>query len=515
MVARLTTVLELKGIAYGGYMFFKFVLPFVLINYAYGYQCNINTGLDLEESIESLVDDSKKLTASACEDAYIKAVAKNPSLKLCEAVEKPKFKEPTQQEIASVTETLDLIDDHYAKIESTTLSTRSGDEMRKKVFGDVDSKFLLPLSNFLRINVSDTRWKRKNYHFNELGALPGSSGDVSIKSPFHEIVKEFDLSDGEKEEFKKQVAKRFVEFSNRKKCQFGVEMGQLVKSTDLSKYELSNMGMQRAYKTEGEANKDYKANIDQIDKYMEARYPKDKRVEENTFCGPMKVAELQTYKHSEFTCNASFSKDFDSNVSSIDALSDEDKESLDRFNKCIADFEAKGFKIPDGVEVKISASASKTNNNLFESGFCPWDFEGLAKARALNTAKLIQSSKMIKQLIAIDIPNSGASGPCPYKMVNGKRVFLDKYKDKATRAELLQPYKRVTMSVVLDSYSARIPVGKAYFTTRAICKEITFQCKPNIGLRREDPRYMLHDAKVFKTDILSPYYNRRFRMDEY
>ena len=178
-------------------------------------------------------------------------------------------------------------------------------------------------------------------------------------------------------------------------------------------------------------------------------------------------------------------KDNIANVSTLDqsVLGAETNE----LSQCIKDRMSKGAKIH---HISIDSSASALNNTGDAAKrFCKKGFEALSQARAESAR-----DKIIPQLFSkagqenfdysskIDLNYKGAngdgtSGPCPYKIVNGKEVLKDQYKTAAGKKELDEA-KFVKVQVTFEDAQKKLTSEVSEYKPHYYCKNIEFKCAP-------------------------------------
>ena len=442
-------------------------------------------GEDTTKTEANILNQHKMVTSmleADCDKKYKLLIKKNPSLKLCVENEDQK---PSKEYIERLKLNFAKLDQDYDKIKNISKPKNRGTTIAGSALfypelnvntGNYNDYIMEDITR-LKIEHGESSYNNQDFSFRNLTHFKNQKVMVSVTSPLHETIDEAKLSQAEAREYKDLLINKMANFATKRKCITGqTEIKKeytLVKVPDES---VLSLGLKPSYTSTSEFNKVLSQNKEALLDAFYKEHPKDKELENNRFCKP--VFDQRKWKLAgriNFECNATLTKTFDANSSDVDELSLEDSEGYKKFNECLERMKSKGYELKE--KIKISASASKTNNNLQKSGYCPWDFKGLASARANNTLAILKEKYNVNSNdFAVEIHGNGSSGPCPYKESNGRRVFKKKFSSKPQREKLLEPYRKVVIKAQFEpKYSSASSQGAHAF--QLVCQGIGMSCK--------------------------------------
>lgn len=201
-------------------------------------------------------------------------------------------------------------------------------------------------------------------------------------------------------------------------------------------------------------------------------------------CNPQIVFNARTVvaQHTP-SCAGRFEQHFADNKWDINTASLEQDEDYIKFQKCIADMEAKGHKL---TNVSIQASASQLNNTVpFQTqnpddNICPKDFKKLSQKRA-NSAKDLLVSKFSFPSDKVSINangrnGNGSSGECPYELKNGKEVLKSGYQPGGAKRKELDEAKYVRVTANFEPKIKPVANGKTCYEAEMHCSKIVYKC---------------------------------------
>jgi hypothetical protein len=151
---------------------------------------------------------------------------------------------------------------------------------------------------------------------------------------------------------------------------------------------------------------------------------------------------------------------------------------------CIKDRMAKGAKIH---HISVVSSASALNNTgEAAKRFCKKGFLGLSEARAkaaqdkILPALFEGTDANYQSKVNLNFRGSngdGTSGPCPYKLVDGKEVLKSEFASSAGK-KTLDDDKYVRIHVTFESQTKSVQSEKKEYIPYYYCRNIYLECKP-------------------------------------
>ena len=313
---------------------------------------------------------------------------------------------------------------------------------------------------------------------------------MAVHSPIHAIVKQAKLNDTQKQKLTKEVIKNMAEYSAKRKCEQGVEINTIFRLKDVPLKDIEAIGLKDRYTRRDDFLKGLKNKKAELELAFEKAHPIEDSIKENRFCTEDFIeGSLSKKSMYQRECNANIKHTFASNSSDIDIEALKGSEQYKRFNACLKKMKDDGFELrPSGIE--ISASSTQLNNNPTKSGFCPWDFKGLSKARAQNTKDMILKNYGYKpediRMSFNGRNRNGSSGPCPYIESNGRRVLMDKYK---RNKDQLEDHRYVNVKALFEPKVTAYNKKESYYKYTKSCVAIGYKCRdtwnPKVAREKE------------------------------